>query len=109
MKKRNDEERLMINDIIHKKHKYPSKSLHIFLIEGVGVGKIFTLMCIIQNMLRYYIKNFQMLTLKKPKIMKLTCTRKSVFNINGMTIHLTFAIPFNKKINELKALSDEKI
>ncbi len=31
-----------------------------------------------------------------------------MFNINGMTIHLAFAIPLNKKFNELKAVSDEK-
>jgi hypothetical protein len=41
--------------------------------------------------------------------MKLTYTRKAAFNINGMIIHSTFAIPLNKKFNELKALSDEKM
>jgi hypothetical protein len=30
------------------------------------------------------------------------------FHINGMTIHLALVIPFNKKINELISLSDEK-
>jgi hypothetical protein len=55
MKKCNDEQRCIINDIIHKKHKYPSKPLHIFLIEGARIGKTFTLMCIVPNMLRYFI------------------------------------------------------
>jgi hypothetical protein len=35
MKKLNDEEQLVINDITYKKHKYPSKPLHIFLTRGV--------------------------------------------------------------------------
>jgi hypothetical protein len=56
IKKCIDEQRLIIDDIIHKKHKYPLKPLHIFLIEVVGIGKTSTLMCIIQNMFRYYKK-----------------------------------------------------
>jgi hypothetical protein len=55
MKKLNDEQRLIEDDIIYKKHKYPSKLLHIFLIGGVGTRFFFILMCIIQNMLRYNI------------------------------------------------------
>ncbi len=41
--------------------------------------------------------------------MKLTYSEKSTFNINGMTMHLALAISLNKKFNELKALSDEKM
>ncbi len=44
MKKLNDEQRLIVDYIIFKKHKYPSKPLHIFLIGGVGAWKTFTLM-----------------------------------------------------------------
>ncbi len=40
--------------------------------------------------------------LSKPKIMKLACTGKVVVNIHGTTIHLTFTIPLNKKIMNLK-------
>ncbi len=67
MKKHNDEQRCIIDDIIHKKHKYPSKPLHIFLIEAATIGKTFTLVCIIQNMLRYYIKNIPNVDPLKPK------------------------------------------
>jgi hypothetical protein len=59
----NDEQRFIVDDIICKKHKYPSKPLHILLIGGAWTRKIITLMCIIQNMLIYYIKKFQILTL----------------------------------------------
>ncbi len=41
-------------------------------------------MCIIQNMLRYYNKQFTNANLLKPNIMKLTYT--VTFNTNGTTI-----------------------
>jgi hypothetical protein len=59
-------------------------------------------------MLRNYIKDIPNVDLLNPKVMKLTYTEKVIFNINGVTIHSTFAIPLNKNFNELKALSDEK-
>jgi hypothetical protein len=59
-------------------------------------------------MLRYYIKDNPNVDPLKPKVMKLTYTGKYIFNINGMTIRSTFAIPLNKNFNEFKALSDEK-
>jgi hypothetical protein len=49
-----------------------------------------------------------MLILWNQKVMKLTYTWKTTFNINGMTIHLALVIPLNKNFNELKTLSDEK-
>jgi hypothetical protein len=59
-------------------------------------------------MLRYYIKNIPNANPLKPEIMKLMYTEKITFNINGMNIISTFAIPLNKKFNELKTLNDEK-
>jgi hypothetical protein len=38
MKKLNDEQRFVVDLIIYKKHKYPSKPLHIFLIGGARIG-----------------------------------------------------------------------
>jgi hypothetical protein len=66
-------------------------------------------MGIIQNMLKYYIKDIPNVVLLKFKVVKLTYNEKSTFNINGMTIHLALAIPLNKNINELKPLNDEKM
>ncbi len=54
------------------------------------------LMCIIQNMFRYYIRETIDVNILKTKIMKLAYTQKTTFNINGSTIHSTFAIPLNK-------------
>jgi hypothetical protein len=59
-------------------------------------------------MLKYCIKDIPNVDLLKPKVMKLTYIGKVAFKINGTTIHFTLVIPLNKKINELKALSDEK-
>ncbi len=55
------------------------------------------LMCIIQNMFQYYIRETIDANILKTKIMKLAYTRKTTFNINGSTIHSTLAIPLNKK------------
>jgi DNA replication protein DnaC len=69
-----------------------TKSLHIFLTGGAGTWKTFTLTCIIQNILRYYTKQITNADPLKPKVMKLTYTRKTSFNNNGTTIHFALAI-----------------
>ncbi len=108
IKNLNDEQRLLIDDIVYKTNKYHSKPLCVFLIGGAWTGKFFTLMCIIQNMLRYYIKDITNVDLLKPNVMKLVYTGKVAFNIDGMTIHVALASPLNKTFNEFKALSDGK-
>ncbi len=70
--------------------------------------KIFTFMCIIQNMLRQYIKQIIDVNPLKPKIMKLAYIRKTTFNINGTMIHFALAIPLNENLTKLNALSDER-
>jgi hypothetical protein len=40
--------------------------------------------------------------------MKLTHIGKRSFNINGITIHSTLAIPLNKKLTKLNGLNDER-
>lgn len=52
------------------------------------------LMCIIQDMSKYYIKDIPNANLIRCKVMKLTYTRNIAFNVNGTTIHFTLAIPF---------------
>jgi len=108
MKKLNDEQRFIVNDIIYL-NIYILQNLYTnFLTRGVGIGKTFTVMCIIQNMLRYCIKDIPNVGPLKPKVMKLTYIGKATFNNNGMTIHFTLVILLNKQINEFKAMSDEK-
>jgi hypothetical protein len=64
-------------------------------------------MCIIKNLLQYYI--FKKLDPLKPKVTKLMYIGKTTFHINGTTIHSGLVIPLNKSYNELKTLNDEKM
>jgi hypothetical protein len=108
MRQLNNEQRAIVDDILYQKIKNLTKPFHIFLIGGVRIGKMFTFMCIIQNMLQYYIKQITYVDPLKPKIMKLSYTRKTTFNIFGTMIHSAFAIPLNKNLTKLNALSDER-
>jgi DNA replication protein DnaC len=62
MKQLNNEQKTIVDNILHKKTKIPTIPFHIFLIGNVGIGKNFTLTCIIQTILQYYITILQMLT-----------------------------------------------
>jgi hypothetical protein len=64
MKKLNHEQRIIVDIYIYIYQS--SKPLHIFLIGGVGVKKTFTFICIMQNMLQYYVR--QMLTFTNSKL-----------------------------------------
>ncbi len=99
----------IVDDFFYQKFKKNlTNPFRIFLTSGVGIGKDFTFMCIIQNMLQYCTKQIINDDPLKPKIMKLTYIRKITFNINSTTKHSAVAIPLNKNITELNALSDER-
>jgi len=51
MRQLNNEQIIIVEDILYQKIKSLTKPFHIFLIGGVVIGKMFTLICIIQNML----------------------------------------------------------
>lgn len=108
IKQFNIEQKDIVDDMLHKKSKHPTKSLHIFLIGGASMRKNFTLMFIIQNMLQHYIKNIIHVNPLKPKIMKLTYTSKTTFNINSTIIHFALAMLLDKNLRKFKALSNEK-
>jgi hypothetical protein len=78
--------------------KNPTKSFHIFLTSGARTRKMFTFMCIIQNMSQYYTKQITNADPLNPTIMKLAYTRKMTFNINDTIIHFAFVIPLNKNL-----------
>jgi DNA replication protein DnaC len=104
----NSEQRIILDDILYKKRRNPRISLFIFITGGAGTGKTFTLLCIIQYLLRYYNKiNLEADPLKQ-KVMKLGYTGKAAFNIGGSTIHSALGIPLNKSLLELGGLSDER-
>jgi hypothetical protein len=51
LKQLNGEQRLIFDDIIHRKQLYPYTPICLFLTRGVGTGKTFTLKLIIQGLL----------------------------------------------------------
>ncbi len=63
-------------------------------------------MSIMQNVLRYYVKQMENVDPLKSKLMKLIYTRKVVFNINGTTFCPCNSI--NQQSYKFKALSEEK-
>ncbi len=95
MKQLNNDKKLLLMIFYTKKSK-TLQNHFIFFNMWLRIGKTFTFMCIIQNMLRYYTKKITNVDILKPKIMKLTYTKKPTFNINGITIHFALAIPLNK-------------
>ncbi len=108
MRQLNNEQKLLLMISFTKKLKTLRNHFFFFLTSGVGIEKAFTLMCIIQNMLQYYTKQITNDDPLKPKIMKLTYIGKVTFNINSTTIHFALAIPLNKNLTKLNALSDER-
>ncbi len=46
----------IVDDILYQNIKNLTKPFHFFLTSGAETRKTFTLMCIIQKMLQYYIK-----------------------------------------------------
>ncbi len=67
MKQFNNKQMAIVDDILYKKTKHLNKPLHIFLTRGVETRKTFTFMCIIQNMLQYYIRQIINVDPLKPK------------------------------------------
>jgi len=51
MRQLNNEQKTIVDDILYKKTKNPTKLFHIFLTWNVGTRIFFTFTCIIQNIL----------------------------------------------------------
>lgn len=85
----------------------PNEPLSIFLIEGVWIGKTFTLMVII--IFQFSFKQNKVFDPSKQTIFKMAYIRKIAYNIGGTILHLRLLIPLHKSINDLKPLSDEKM
>jgi hypothetical protein len=59
LQKMNIEQCIIFNDVMFKKKQNPNEPLHMFFIEGVGIGKTFMLMLLIQGLLCFYYKHPQ--------------------------------------------------
>jgi hypothetical protein len=86
--------KLLWMNFIQEKQK-SNKTITFFLTKGARTRKMYTLMCIIQNMLQYYKIEITDVDLLKPKVMKLTYTRSFFKNINGTIIHFALTLPLN--------------
>jgi len=53
----NEEQRLILDDVMHRKRLYPNTPICLFLIGGVETSKKFTLKFIIQGLLQLYNKD----------------------------------------------------
>jgi hypothetical protein len=71
-----------------------NQNIYIFLNKRCKDGKkIIVIYASYKVCYNITLKKMMNANLFKPKIMKLTYTTKSAFNINGTTIYLTFIIP----------------
>jgi hypothetical protein len=68
MRKLNHEQWIIIDYLYIYIYKHSSIPLHIFLTRGVGTRKTFTFMCIMRNMLQYYIRQIPNVDPLKPKL-----------------------------------------
>jgi hypothetical protein len=102
-KQLNEEQRLIFDDIMHKKQLYLDTSICLFLTKGVGTNKTFTLKLIIQGLLRLYNRNISF-DLIKTKSLFMALTGKIIFNIDGLTIHSALNILVQQSLYSLPNL-----
>jgi len=76
---------------MHRKQLYLDTLICLFLTKVVGINKIFTLKLIIQGLLQLYNRNMSF-DLTKTKVLLMVSINKVVFNIDGLTTHLTLNI-----------------
>jgi hypothetical protein len=85
---------LIFDDVMFRKKKIPNEAHHLFIIGGADTCKIFILMHLIQGLLCFYNK-YSQLDSSKRKILFMAYTRKTTFNIDGITISSSISIPLN--------------
>ncbi len=76
----NEEQRLIFDDVMHRKQLYPNTPKCLFLTRGDGIGKTFTLKVIIQGLLWLYNRDI-FFDLIKTRALLMASTCKVVFNI----------------------------
>lgn len=93
-----------------RKQIFPNEMIHLFLTGGVGsgktLGKTFTLLLIVQGLLRHYNRNIQYDT-NLPTALLMVYTGKAAFNIGGTTIHSALHMPLLTSLQTM--LSAEKL
>jgi hypothetical protein len=90
----NKEQQAIVKDIAWKKCKDIHTHVHLFLIEGEGIGETFTSKSLFQMLIQIYDEcNTNRL---KPRGLILAYISKVAYNAGGTTIHSALLMPFNK-------------
>jgi hypothetical protein len=79
-----------------RKKQNPNEQLHLFIIKGADACKFLILMLLIQGLLCFYNKYFQ-LNPSKTKTLSMSYIGKTTFNIDGITILSSISILLNYK------------
>jgi hypothetical protein len=106
-KQLNEEQRLIFDDVMHRKQLYPNTLICLFLTGGAINSKNSTLKLIIQGLLRLYNREL-FCDLTKTKVF-MTSIGKVAFNIDGLTIHLTLNIYVQQSLSNLPNLSSNSL
>ena len=106
LRKMNKEQRHIFDDVMYAKKQRPEEPIRLFITGGAGTGKTFTLMLLIQALLRFYNRHPDSDPFKK-KALLMAYTGKATYNIDGATIHSSLSLPLNCK--NLPSLSSERL
>ena len=106
LRKLNHEQYQIFNDIMLRKRLHPSKPINLFLTGGAGTGKTFTLLLLVQGLLRHYSRQFEDGE-SFPTGLLMAYTGKAAFNIGGTTIHSALHLPL--LTNTPTSLSADKL
>jgi hypothetical protein len=102
----NEEQRLIFDEIMHRKQMYLDPTICLFLTKGVRTGKTFALKLIIQGLLH---NKYMFLDLTKTKVLFMMSTCKVALNIDGLTIHLSFNVHVPQSLFSLPNLSSNTL
>jgi hypothetical protein len=99
----NEEQRLIFDDVMHRKQLDHDILICLFFIGDARVSKTYnSSIIIIYNKFFFFI-------LTKTKTLLMASISKVVFNINGLTIHSTLNIPIQQSLSSLPNLSTKSL
>jgi len=84
-----------VKEILTNKKGDPNQPIYLFLTGGAGTGKTFTAKTIFHSLMWMYNNILEYNPMQVRGIIT-TYTWKTSFNANGVTLHSTFHMPFNK-------------
>jgi len=107
-KQLNEEQRLIFDDVMHRKQLNPNILICLFFIGDAGIGKKFYIKTYNSSIIIIYNKNISFV-LTKTKALLMASISKVTFNINGLTIHSTLNILVQQSLSTLPNLSTNSL